>query len=181
MTFSQVSKQLSWFWSLDGIEWFDCVFGVFAFALVLNVEFWKLGWLKLRWFGGIYSPNHNSSCCCRWAHRTLHCSMFVACHVSRTLGFGAVDHWSPLSYSTLDSLMRSVFAVLTFDFCSVHCSLYHRSRPLTKLTVALLAHWTVLCTPDSPVNYSGVTLRKPESGQFMRCLGLGTKHCLVCY
>jgi hypothetical protein len=29
-------------------------------------------------------------------------------------------------------------------------------------------------TPDGPVNYSGHALRKPESGQFARCSGLGT-------
>jgi hypothetical protein len=52
--------------------------------------------------GGIYSPNHYSS---RWltallmgtldsadVHQTLHCSLFGECHVSRSLGFGAVDH-----------------------------------------------------------------------------------------
>jgi hypothetical protein len=51
--------------------------------------------------GGIYSPNQHSS---RWltslsmgtpdspmAHRTQHCSLFGACHVSQLLGFGAVD------------------------------------------------------------------------------------------
>jgi hypothetical protein len=29
------------------------------------------------------------------------------------------------------------------------------------------------------VNYSGVTLEKPESGQFVGVLGLGTGQCLV--
>jgi hypothetical protein len=29
------------------------------------------------------------------------------------------------------------------------------------------------------VNFSGVALRKPKSGQFARCLGLGTGHCPV--
>jgi hypothetical protein len=51
--------------------------------------------------GGIYSPNHYSS---HWltslsmgtldspvVHRTLHCSLSGECHVSRPLGFGAVD------------------------------------------------------------------------------------------
>jgi hypothetical protein len=52
--------------------------------------------------GGIYSPNHYSS---HWltalsmgtpdspvVHHTLHCSLSDECHVSRPLGFGAVDH-----------------------------------------------------------------------------------------
>jgi hypothetical protein len=34
-----------------------------------------------------------------------------------------------------------------------------------------------LAAQDSPVNYSGVVLRKPESGQFARCLGLGIGQC----
>jgi hypothetical protein len=39
-----------------------CLWIVF-FALVLNVESGKLGWLEWWWLGGIYSPNHYSS---RW-------------------------------------------------------------------------------------------------------------------
>jgi hypothetical protein len=52
--------------------------------------------------GGIYSPNHYSSC---WltalsmgtpdssvVHRTLQCSLSGECHISLPLGFGAVDH-----------------------------------------------------------------------------------------
>jgi hypothetical protein len=41
---------------LEGIECFDCVFGVFAFALVLNVKFRKLGWLEWRWLGVFIAP-----------------------------------------------------------------------------------------------------------------------------
>jgi hypothetical protein len=32
-------------------------------------------------------------------HRTGHCSLSGACHVSMSLGFGVVDCWSPLSCS----------------------------------------------------------------------------------
>jgi hypothetical protein len=42
------------------------------------------------------------------------------------------------------------------------------SRPLVAVD-----HCSV-GSPDSPVNYSGATLEKPESSQFVRCLGLGT-------
>jgi hypothetical protein len=45
---------------------FGMCLGVNAIALVLNVNFRKLGWLEWRWLGGIYNPNHYSSCCCRW-------------------------------------------------------------------------------------------------------------------
>jgi hypothetical protein len=77
-----------------------CLWSVF-FALVLNVESENLGWLEWWWLGGIYSPNHYSS---RWlpglsmgtpdspvVYRTLHCSLSSECHVSRPLGFGAID------------------------------------------------------------------------------------------
>jgi hypothetical protein len=56
--------------------------------------------------GGIYSLQPLPSC---WlnllsigtpdspvVHRTGHCSVSGACHVSDLLGFGAVDRWSPL-------------------------------------------------------------------------------------
>jgi hypothetical protein len=68
-----------------------CLWSVF-FALVLNVESKKLGWLEWWWLWGIYSPNHYSR---RWlsslsmgtsnspvVHRTLHCSLSSECHVS---------------------------------------------------------------------------------------------------
>jgi hypothetical protein len=77
-----------------------CLWSV-LFALVLNEESGMLGWLEWWWLGCIYSPNHYSS---RWltslsmgtpdspvTHRTLHCSLSNECHVSRPLGFGAVD------------------------------------------------------------------------------------------
>jgi hypothetical protein len=39
-----------------------------------------------------------------------------------------------------------------------------------KLTVASLAHRTVWCTPDSPVNYSGVAPRKnPRAAEREMC------------
>jgi hypothetical protein len=117
-------------------------------------------------------------------HWTWHCSLSGVCHVSRSLGFGAVDRWSPLSScgtrqsgGAPDSPVRSDFAVL--NFWLLHCSSVSAVDRWAKFTVAPLAHRTVRCTPDSPVNYSGVTLRKPESGQFARCLGLSPGQCLV--
>jgi hypothetical protein len=137
-------------------------------------------------WGGIYSPNHYSSRCCRWAHRTVrwcsgHCT--VHCLVRATLA----DRWGleRLIVEVLcplvapDSPVRSDFAILTSHFCTIHCSSVSTVDRWAKLTVALLAHRTVRCTPDSPVNFSGVALRKPESGQFEKCLGLGTGQCPV--
>jgi hypothetical protein len=77
-------------------------------------------------------------------HRTWHCSLSDACHVSRPLGFVAVDCWSPSSScgtgqsgGTPDSLLRSDFAAMTFDLRIVHCSSdiavdRWRSRPLLR-------------------------------------------------
>jgi hypothetical protein len=63
----------------------------------------------MRWLGVFIAPNHFHS---RWltllsigapdspvVHRTLHCSLSGARHVSYPLGFGAVDHWRLLSSS----------------------------------------------------------------------------------
>jgi hypothetical protein len=160
MILSQDSRQLSWFWSLEGIECFDCVFGVFAFALVLNVKMWKLGWLEWRWLGGIYSLQSLPSRCLTLlstgttdsllVHQTWHCSLSGACHVGRTLkSFVLLRHWT-------------VRCVMTSDFYTVHCSVVSAVDHWVQLTVALLARRTVRCTSDSPMNYSGVTLRKPE-------------------
>jgi hypothetical protein len=75
-------------------------------------------------------------------HRTWYCSLSGACHVSRPLGFGAVDRWSSLSSCgteqsgcTPDSPVCSDFADVTFDLRTVHFLLYtavdrRRSRPL---------------------------------------------------
>jgi hypothetical protein len=183
MTLSQVTKQLSWFWSLEGIECFDYVFGVFAFALVLNVKMWKLGWLEWWWLGAIYNPNHYSSRCCRWAHRTVRwCTGHNTFHcVPRYPTVGDWSGWPLKSFVLLRHRTVWWHTRQSGAFWLLLCSLYRRRAVdrSVQLTVASLAHRTIRCTPDSPVNYSGVTLRKPESGQFMRCLGLGTRQCPV--
>jgi hypothetical protein len=76
-------------------------------------------------------------------------TLFIACHVTRPLGIGAVDRWSPLSScgtgqsgGTPDSLVRS-------DFCFVHCTVVAQSTvrcswPLLRwLTGQSGAHQTV--------------------------------------
>jgi hypothetical protein len=56
-----------------------------------------------------------------------------------------------------DSPVRSDLAVLTSDFFTVHCVIVSVVDCRAQLTVAPLAHRTVRYTPDSVVNYSGVT------------------------
>jgi hypothetical protein len=71
--------------------------GVNAFALVLNVEFRKLGWLEWWWLGVFIAPTTilvvvvDSTPDSLVVHRTWHCSLSGVCHVSRPLGFGEVD------------------------------------------------------------------------------------------
>jgi hypothetical protein len=174
MILSQVSKQLSWFWSLEWIECFDCVFGVLAFALVLNEKCRRLGWLEWRWLEGIYSLQPLPSRWLSMAHRTGYCSLSGACHVSRPLGFGAVDHWSLLSScctrqsgGTPD--ISGAIWLWCSDFCTVrfYCS---RSRPLAHLTVAPLAH-RKLSYADRTIRWiiAEQFLEKPESGWFALC------------
>jgi hypothetical protein len=56
-----------------------------------------------------------------------------------------------------DSPVRSDFVVPTSDFCSDHYSLF--------IAVDRWVQLTVVGSPDSPVNYSGVTLRKSRERQ----------------
>jgi hypothetical protein len=79
--------------------------------------------------------------CCWWAHRTLHRSLFGACHVSRPFWFGVVDRWSPLS--SCGTGESGVFWLCSSDFYSVYCSVLSAVDRWAKLTVAPLAHRTV--------------------------------------
>jgi hypothetical protein len=63
---------------------------------------------------------------------------------------------------TVHCPVRLLAPALTLRALSAHCS--YVSRPLNS-TVAL-ATVAPLGTPDSPVNYSGVPLQKPEGGEF---------------
>jgi hypothetical protein len=69
-----------------------------------------------------------------------------------------------------------------FDFCTdfwctlfVYCS---RVRASLQSTVELDSHYSA-GAPDSPVNYSGASLEKPESGWFSPVRTLRTGHCPV--
>jgi hypothetical protein len=82
---------------LECIECFDYVFGVFAFALAMNVKFKKLESLEWWWLGVFIAPTIILAVAVDGTpdslvvHRTGYCSLSGACHVSRPLGFGAVD------------------------------------------------------------------------------------------
>jgi hypothetical protein len=63
----------------------------------MNVKFKKLGWIEWRWLGVFIAPTTilvvavDGTPDSPVVHRTGHCSMSGACHVSAPLGFGEVD------------------------------------------------------------------------------------------
>jgi hypothetical protein len=78
-------------------------------------------------------------------------------------------------------------AVASFD-CPAHRTVRWRTRQsgattcrplaLTRV-VGRLAHWTVRCTPDSPVNYSQSVWPISREWPVRSADGLGTVHCPV--
>jgi hypothetical protein len=160
ITLSQVTKHLIWFWSLDRICCFDCVFVVYFFALVLNGEVAMLGWLEWRWLGVFIASNHLLAVgwlCCGWAHRTVrwctgHC--IVHCPVSATSG----DRWGlelltvEVFYllAALDSPVQPDVADCLLTSGTADCARSRVVNRWAKLTVAPLVHRTVWwCTGQS--------------------------------
>jgi hypothetical protein len=95
---------------------------------------------------------------------------------------GALTYWGTgQSGATPDShclLSGAPFgAALTLRELSAHCS---RCRRPLESTIALLSRCSA-GTPDSPVNYSGVALQKPEGEEFNLYGPWGTGHCLVAH
>jgi hypothetical protein len=75
----------------------------------------------------------------------------------------------------MESPVRSDFAVLTSTLCIVH-----RSRPLgADDHCSVGSPDTVRCTPESLVNYSGVTPRETRERLVRGVLDLGTGQCPV--
>jgi hypothetical protein len=120
--------------------------------------------------GGIYSPNHYSSRCCRWAHRTVRCCIghgTIQCPVPAT----SADRWSleRLIVEVLCPLaapdMSGVFWLRSFDFWLAHCALllFIAVDRCAELTFAPLAHRTFrwIIAKRLPEN--------PVSGQFVEC------------
>jgi hypothetical protein len=158
-------------------------------ALIVSLECFPLllYWMRRVWGldclnsgdWGIYSPNHYSIRCCRWAHRTVRW-----CTVHDTVNYPvpatSVDRWG------LERLAIEVFCPLVAPDSPVHSdfSLAHyllftavdrlRSWPLLRWLTGL-----VRCTLYSPVNYSGATPRESRERPVWGVLGLGTGQCPV--
>jgi hypothetical protein len=71
--------------------------------------------------------------------------------------------------------------IICSDFCRVYCFALFTVRVdrWRGVAVAPLAHRTVRCIPDSPVNYSGAASHFPEAGQFRAASLWSTGHCPV--
>jgi hypothetical protein len=143
-----------------------------ALALVLNEMSEKLGYLEWWWFGGIYSPQPPHS---RWGgclsmgapDSPVRQPRHPTVRVLTVSTVGALTSWgtgqsgaSPDMHCSLSGATSS--AALTLRELFVHCS---RCRRPLELTVALDSRCSG-GTPDSPMNYNGAALHKPEGGKF---------------
>jgi hypothetical protein len=165
MILSQVSKQLSWFWSLEWIECFDCVFGVFSFALVLNENCRRLGWLEWWWLGVFIAPTTISAVAVdgHTGHNTVHCPVPAT----------SADHWGlerltvEVFYPLAAPDMSGAFWLLTSTLCTFTVHAVDRWRCL------LLLRWLtghVLCTPTIRWIIAEWILENLESSQFSSAL-----------
>ena len=116
---------------------------------------------------------------CSMAHRTARCPL-PRHHCRWILTVGASDIWAtgqsgdaPDSHCSLSGAPSD--AALTLRELSAYCS---RCRRPLESTVALGSHCSA-GTPDSPVNYSGAALQKPEGEEFSLYGPWCTGHCPV--
>jgi hypothetical protein len=126
---------------------------------------------------------------CRWAHRIVQCAtghcpvrqprhptvrvLMVSTVGALTSGGTRQSGAAPDRHCSLSGAPSS--AALTLRELSAHYS-HHCS--LLQTTVGAVAV-VPLGTPDSPVNYSGAALQKPEDGKFRVYGPWCTGHCLV--
>jgi hypothetical protein len=138
ITLSQVTKHLIWFWSLERIWCFDCVFGVYSLLLYWMRRVRSLDNLNGGDWGVFIASNHFLSVgwlCCRWAHRTVRCCTghyTVHCPVHATsadrwgLELSTVEVLCPLAAPDSPMAHRKVRCVLTLqtdsDFWRSDCS-----------------------------------------------------------
>jgi hypothetical protein len=118
---------------------------------------------------------------CRWAHQTVWCATghYPVCQprhptvrVLTVSTVGALTDWgtrqsgaAPDNHCSLSGAPSG--AALTLRALSAHCSLFTFADDRWRSSRCSAWH-TILsgATPDSPVNYSGVALQKPEAEQF---------------
>jgi hypothetical protein len=145
---------------MDWLLWL-CL-GVLDFALVMNEYFKRLGWLWMRWLGGIYSPQPLPS---RWWSLLAMGAPDspVRATLARPLGSGAVDCWSALSsYCTGQS---GDLWLLSWHYSSLFIVSDDRCRAGSRCSAG---------SPDSPVVHRTVRwIIAERASEFLRVAGLG--------
>jgi hypothetical protein len=122
-------------------------------------------------------------------HRTGHCSLSGACHVSKPLEFGAVDRWSLLSSCCTGQSSASWLRNSNLWLLHYALLLFIAVDRWVQLTVAPLAHRTLSGAHRTVRWIIAEQLPKnPESGQFasalawtpdsVRCATVSTNACL---
>jgi hypothetical protein len=120
-----------------------------------------MAWMEV--VGGIYSPNHYSSRCCRWntgqSYGALDRVLFSVWCLPRqqTIGFFLSSCYTGQSGGTPD--MSGAFWLRCSDFWLLHCALllFTQSTVGAFDSCSFGSPDTVRCTPDSLVNYSRET------------------------
>jgi hypothetical protein len=118
---------------------------------------------------------------CRWAHRTVRCAR----HVTQPLGY-----WSSRPLEALSSSGTRHSGTAPYRSCSL--SGVPLASVLTSTAHCRSVRGTVAVdhcagsrysadAPDNPVNYSGVRLKKPESGSLDSVRSWCTGHCPVAH
>jgi hypothetical protein len=144
-----------------------------------NLDAWSCGGWRV-----FIALNHQLTVgagCCRWAHQTVRCTS----HVTQPLGY-----WSSRPLEALSSSGTGQSGAAP----DMHCLL--SGAPLTSVLTSA-AHCSAVrgtvavdrcadsrysaVTPDSSVNYSGVCLKKPESGSLDSVRSWCTEHCPVAH
>jgi hypothetical protein len=158
-----------------------CSSECFCSCIEFGVQKTWMAWMVM--VGGIYSPNHYSSRCCRWAHRTVRwCTGHDIVHYpvpatsAKRWGlewliievFVLLRHWT-VRWHTRQS---DAFWLRCSDFWLAHCSLFiwHRSRPLGAVDRCFVGS-SDMSGAHRIVRWIIAELlrEKTESSQFVRC------------
>ena len=126
---------------------------------------------------------------CSMAHRTVRCTPdslvpLPRHHCRWILTVGASNLWARLGVRCTPDrycLLSGVPAWARLTSARAECALNARQRAVgAEMTVASESHRTVRCTPDSPVNYSGLAVVNSRSWRVPEAdLPWRTGHCPV--
>jgi hypothetical protein len=137
-----------------GFDLFVCLV-LNAIALVRCGKLENLDAMNGGWLGGIYSPNHQTSCLVKAAvaWRTGHCPVHLPCH--QTVGFRPLELLSsgpPDRHCLVSGAPSASALTLAHTVAHLMPSADDRWR---EVAVGPLAHRTVRCLPDTVRCYTG--------------------------